>query len=181
MVSTQNRLILWTGPKHCGKTTSANRLIQMACGEGFTVAGILEPSLYDNGELLGFDVLDVQTQKQIPLARRSKDKSTTGSFNFIADGLKFGNAVLNSEAIKTADLVIIDEFGPLELKDNGWRKNIDSLLISSNVVILIIIRQELKDTFRQLYADVPCRELDAIEEKSAHEVIAMLKNRRQKQ
>ena len=170
---------MWTGPKHCGKTTSATRLIQMARGEGFTVAGILEPSLYDNGELLGFDVLDVQSQKRIPLARRNKDESTTGFFNFLTDGLKFGNAVLSSETIKSADLIIIDEFGPLELKGDGWRRNIDSLLSSSNAFMLIIIRQELTETFRQLYSDVPCRELNAIEENSALEVIAMLKNRRQ--
>ncbi len=181
MASTQNRLILWTGPKHCGKTTSATRLIQMARAEGFIVAGILEPSLYDNGELLGFDVLNVQNQKRTPLARRNKDKSQTGFFNFITDGLKFGNAVLSTEAIKFADLVIIDEFGPLELKGHGWRRNIDSLLSSGNAVILIIIRQELKDTFRQLYADVPCRELEAIEENSVNQVIAILKNRRQPQ
>jgi nucleoside-triphosphatase len=181
MVSTQNRLILWTGPKHCGKTTSAARLIQMARTEGFIIAGILQTSLYDNGKLLGFDVLDVQSQKRTPLARRNKGKNTTGFFNFITDGLKFGNAVLSAKAIKFADLVIIDEFGPLELKGHGWRRNIDSLLSSSNAIILIIVRQELKDTFRQLYADVPCLELDAIEENSAHEVIAMLKNRRQPQ
>jgi len=181
MVSIPNRLILWTGPKHSGKTTSATCLIQMARTEGFIVAGILEPSSYDNGELLGFDVLDLHSQKRTPLARRNKDKRTIGSFKFIADGLKFGNAILSSETIKSADLVIIDEFGPLEIKGNGWRRNIDSLLSSSNAIILIIIRQELKATFRLLYADVPCRELEAIGEHSALEVISMLKNRRHTQ
>ena len=181
MVSTQYRLILWTGPKHCGKTTSATHLIQMARTEGFIVAGILEPSLYDNGELLGFDVLDVQSEKRTPLARRNKDKRTTGSFKFITDGLKFGNAILCSEAIKSADLIIIDEFGPLEVNDRGWRRNIDSLLSSTNAILLIIVRKELKDTFRKLYPNVPCRELEAIEEHSTLEVITMLKNRRQTQ
>jgi len=181
MVSTQNRLILWTGPKHCGKTTSATQLILMARAEGFTVAGILQPSLYDNGELVGFDVLDIQNQKRTPLARRNKDKSTMGFFNFITEGLTFGNAVLSEEAIKFADLVIIDEFGPLELKGQGWRRNIDSLLSSSNAIILIIIRQGLKDTFQKLYAGIPCLELEAIEKNSANEVIAILKNRRQTQ
>ena len=179
MVPTQNRLILWTGPKHSGKTSSTIRLIQMVRTEGFKVAGILEPSLYYNSELVGFDVLDIQNQKRMPLARRKKDKSTTGLFNFITDGLIFGNAVLSTEATKLADLVIIDEFGPLELKGNGWRRNIDSLLSCSNAIILIVIRQELKETFQQLYADFPCPELEAIEEKSAREIIALLKNKRQ--
>jgi len=181
MVSTQNSIILWTGPKHSGKTTRATGLIKMARAEGFIVAGILEPSLYDNGELLGFDVLDVQNQKRTPLARRKKDRSTTGLFNFITDGLKFGNAVLSSEAIKSADLIVIDEFGPQEVNGQGWRRNIDSLLALSTAIILIIIRQELKDTFRKLYTGVPCLEVEALEKNSAHEVIAILKTRRQPQ
>jgi len=181
MVSTQNSIILWIGPKHSGKTTSAIGLIKMARAEGFIVAGILEPSLYDNGELLGFDVLDVQNQRRTPLARRKKDRSTTGLFNFITNGLKFGNAVLSSEAIKSADLIIIDEFGPQEVNGLGWRGNIDTLLSSSTAIILIIIRQELKGTFRKIYAGVPRLEIEALEKNSAHEVIAILKNRGQPQ
>jgi nucleoside-triphosphatase THEP1 len=179
MVPTQNRLILWTGPKHSGKTTSAIRLIQMVRTEGFIVAGILEPSLYNDGELIGFDVLDIQNRKRTSLARSKKSKSTKDFFNFITDGLKFGNAVLSSEATKSADLVIIDEYGPLELEGDGWRRNIDSLLSCSGAIILIVIRQELKETFQQLYSDFPCLELEALEEKSAYEVIALLKNRHQ--
>jgi nucleoside-triphosphatase THEP1 len=56
MVATQNRLILWTGPKHCGKTTIATKLTQIARAEGFNVAGLLAPPLYRNSKLLGFDV-----------------------------------------------------------------------------------------------------------------------------
>ena len=181
MVSMQNRFILWTGPKHCGKTTSAVNLIQIARAEGFNVAGLLEPSLYHNSELLGFDVLDVKNQTRAPLARRKQGKRKAGSFNFFTDGLKFGNAVLNTEATKSADLIIIDEFGPLELKNRGWRRNIDSLLASSSAIILIIVRQELTSTVRKLYADVPFRELAATEKKSIDEVITLLKNHYQSQ
>jgi nucleoside-triphosphatase THEP1 len=179
MVPVRNRLILWTGPKHGGKTTSANHLVQTIRTEGFVITGILQPSIYDNDELIGFDVLDIQNQKRMPLARgKKKSKNTKGSFNFLKDGLEFGNAVLSSEATKSADLVIIDEFGPLELEGKGWRRNINSLLSCSNAIILIIIRQGLKEAFQQLYSDFACLELEALKEKSACEVIALLENRR---
>ncbi len=178
MVATQNRLILWTGPRHCGKTPSVTKLAQIAHSEGFNVAGVLSPSLYRNSKLLGFDVLDLQNQTRAPLARRTISDSKAGPFNFITDGLKLGNDVLSAEATKSADLVIVDEFGPLELNNEGWRGNVDSLLISSNAVVLLVVRRELADTVRQLYANVPCQELAATEGKSIDEVIAMLKNRR---
>ena len=178
MVATQNRLILWTGPKHCGKTTSAANLARIARAEGFNVAGLLAPSLYRNSKLLGFDVLDLQNQTRAPLARLKISQSKAGPFTFIADGLKLGNAVLSAEATKSADLVIVDEFGPLELNNEGWRRNVDSLLISSNAVVLLVVRRELADTVRQVYSGLPCQELAATEGNSIDEVITMLKNRR---
>jgi molybdopterin-guanine dinucleotide biosynthesis protein A/nucleoside-triphosphatase THEP1 len=128
--------------------------------------------------LLGFDVLDLHSQTRTPLARRKISPSKAGPFTFISDGLKLGNAVLSAEATKSADLVIVDEFGPLELNNEGWRKNVDSLLISSNAVVLLVVRRELADTVRQVYAGLPCQELAATEENSIDEVITMLKNRR---
>jgi len=178
MAATQNRLILWTGPKHCGKTTSATKLAQVARTEGFNVAGLLAPSLYRNGKLLGFDVLDLQSQTRAPLARRKISRSKAGPFTFIADGIKLGSAVLSAEATKSADLIIADEFGQIELNNGGWRRNVDSLLISSNAVVLLVVRRELADKVRQLYADVPCQCYAATEENSIDEVITMLKNRR---
>ncbi len=177
MVTTQNRLILWTGPKHCGKTTSATKLAQIARAEGFNVAGLLAPPLYHNSELLGFDVFDLQNQMRAPLARRKINASNTGQFTFIAEGLKLGNSALSAEATKTADIVIVDEFGPLELDSKGWRKNVDSLLVSSNTVILLVVRQELAGKVRQLYSNIPCRDLVGTQLKSIGEVIRILKNR----
>jgi len=169
---------LWTGPKHCGKTTSATKLAQAARAEGFNVAGLLALSLYRNNKLLGFDVLDLQNQTRAPLTRRKTSPSKAVPFTFIADGLKLGNAVLSAEATKSEDLVIVDEFGPLELNNQGWRRNVDSLLFSSNAVVLLVVRRELADTVRQVYADVPCQEFTATEGSSIDKVITMLKNRR---
>ena len=167
MVTTKNTLILWTGPKHSGKTTSAANLAHIARAEGFNVAGILAPSLYLNGELLG-----------APLARRKTSQSKAGPFTFIDEGLKLGNTALGKQATKSADLIIVDEFGPLELNGNGRRKNIDSLLASSDAVILLVVRRELTDTVQRLYANVPCRKLAATKPDAIDDAIAILENRR---
>ncbi|MHC4556770.1 MAG: nucleoside-triphosphatase [Planctomycetota bacterium] len=181
MVPLRNELVLWIGEKHCGKTTSAAKLVEIARSEGFNIAGVLAPSIYNNSKLVGFDVLELRNENRAPLARRKTNTSKTGPFTFIADGLKLGNVALSAEATKSADLVIIDEFGHQELNGKGWRKNVDSLLASSNTVILLVVRQELADEVRQLYADFPCRKLAATEPKSIGEVIRILKNHHQSQ
>jgi hypothetical protein len=67
----------------------------------------------------------------------------------------------------------------LELNGDGWRKNVESLLASSNAVILLVIRRELADQVQQLYEHIPNRKLAATEPNSIAEVIKMLKNRHQ--
>jgi len=179
MVSIRNKLVLWVGEKHRGKTTSAANLAEVVRDEGFNVAGLLAPSLYRRGGLAGFDALDLQSKIRVPLARRKTNGSKEEQFTFIAEGLKLGNAALSAEATKSADLMIVDEFGPLELNGDGWRKNVDSLLASSNAVILLVIRCELADQVQQLYKHIPNRKLAATEPNSIDEVIKMLKNRHQ--
>jgi len=176
MVSTRNKLVLWTGEKHSGKTTRAAKLVEIARGEGFNIAGLLAPSLYRDGELLGFDAIDLQNETRAPLAKRNTDAGKTERFTFLPEGLKLGNAALSTTAAKSADLVIVDEFGPLELDGRGWRENVDSLLASSSALILLVVRQELADAVRQLYTDFPCRNLAAIEPESIGKAIGMLRD-----
>ncbi len=172
------KLILWTGEKHSGKTTSVAGLVEMARAEGFGVVGILAPSVYQNGKLLGFDVLDLRNEARAPLARLRVGGSRQGKFDFLAEGLKLGNTALNSANAGSTDLIIVDEFGPLELDGQGWRKNVDSLVDTSNLLIVLVVRQELADRVQQLYGDSRSQKLHAAEAKSADTVISMLRSRR---
>ena len=176
MVKTRDKLILWTGQKHSGKTTGAANLAKFARSEGFNVAGLLAPSIYINGKLLGFDAVDLRNKKRVPLARRK-----TVQFTFLADGIKLGKAALSKGATKSADLVIVDEFGPLELHGRGWRENVDSLLASSSALIVLVVRRELAKAVRRTYTDFPCRNLDAIEPESIDKVIDILRDYRRSQ
>ena len=185
-------LILWTGEKHGGKTTSAFKLTDIVRKEGFTVAGLLAPSIYQNGRLIGFDAFNLQSGKRVPLARRGTKENNkkekylapqfTGGFTkgqFI-EGLSLGHASLSFAATKSADLIIVDEFGPLELKNRGWRKDVELLLASSDAIILLVVRRELIELVKQLYKDVPCMELAAGEPDSVERIVTMLYDRKER-
>ncbi len=177
MIQIRTKLIFWTGNKHSGKTTNAAKLVEIARSEGFTVAGLLALSLYRNGRLIGFDALDLQSGKRASLARRKTKENETRPFTFNTEGLKLGRLALGPNVTKSADLVIVDEFGPLEFDQRGWRKNVDSLLASSHALILLVVRQELIDAVKQLYKDIPSRVVIATERDSIGEVVTLLKNR----
>jgi len=173
-------LFLWTGPKHGGKTTGAAKLARTTKQYGFRVAGLLAPSVYRDGHLVGFDALDLRSEARSPLAVRRENPGDVGPFHFVEEGLKLGNHALDVAATEGADLVIVDEFGPLELASGGWRPAVDSLVDAGRMPLVIVVRQELAGAVRKAYADVPSRVLDATAPESVHEVLCLLRDNRAK-
>ena len=171
-------LFLWTGPKHSGKTTSAAELACAAKQHGFRVAGLLAPSIYRDGHLVGFDALDLRSDIRVPLAVRRDGRGDAGSFCFLEEGLSFGGHALDAAASEEADLVIVDEFGPLELAHRGWRAAVDSLVHAGKMPLVVVVRQELAGAVRDIYAGVPSRLVDAAAPESIGEVIGWLEGDR---
>lgn len=162
------RLILWTGPKHSGKTTVLTELTNRARQKGITVAGILAPSIYQSNRLVGFDILDLGTNQRCPLARRDiEGPKKIGEFVLTKEGLELGRSALKTTC-KPARLIVVDEYGPLELKNGGWRSEVDSLIQRRPGMILLVVRDELANRVAQIYSEeapriISCREPGAID------------------
>jgi nucleoside-triphosphatase THEP1 len=172
-------LFLWTGPKHGGKTTAAAKLAHAAGQRGFRVAGLLAPSIYREGRLTGFDAVDLQSGTRVPLAVRQGSRGDVGSFHFLEEGLRLGRGALDVVATEGADLVVVDEFGPLELASNGWRAAVDALVKADRAPLLIVVRRELADAVQEAYAGVAGRILDSADPESVLEVLGRLEKRSQ--
>ena len=166
------KTILWVGPKHSGKSTAAAKLAEKAKKAGFKVAGILAPAIYENAKLVGFDIFDLQSCKGTILAIRKKDNEP---FSFTSKGLRFGQAALSKKAAGQADLIIVDEFGPLELAGKGWRKCVDNLLSSTTALLLLVVRKELTRRVRKLYEYLSIQQFNAKDTNSVNKVLMTLK------
>jgi len=171
-------LILWTGAKHSGKTTAAAELVRRLRAEGFCVAGLLAPAVYRADELTGFDVIDLQTGKRIALANRVIETGGHQRFEFTEGGRSFGKAALNISAARSADIVVVDEFGPLELSGGGWREEVDRLLRAGDSVVMVVVRDELAEKVERLYSDYPARRIGAAKSDAAAEVMQTLRRHR---
>jgi len=168
-------LFLWTGPKHSGKTTAVAKLACTAKRHGFRVAGLLAPSIYRDGRLIGFDALDLQSGARSPLAVRRDEPGDVGSFHFLEEGLRLGNHALDAATIDGADLVVVDEFGPMELAGRGWRRAVDSLVHAGTTHLVVVVRREMADAVRVVYANAPSRLLDATALESIDEILRSLR------
>lgn len=166
-----SKIILWTGPKHSGKTTAAFKLIEKAKANDFQVTGIVAPSVYDQGKLVGFEISDIRSGKRALLVRRIKKNSP---FLFTTKGFRFGGKILSAKSTAAASLIIIDEFGPLELAGKGWRKYIDKLS-ATPALLLLVVRKELIKKVKRLYENLSAQQLNALDNNSFKKVMIMLK------
>ncbi len=175
MAQPHTNFILWTGPKHSGKTTAAAALVDLAKARGFAVAGLLAPGVYRNGRLVGFDAVDLRTGSRASLARLDRmEAQQAGAFGFKAEGLALGAEALGLEATRDAELVVVDEFGPLEIRGDGWRRAVDTLVRSAKALVLLVVREEIIDLVKRLYPGGCPSAIPAAGPDAAETVIRML-------
>ncbi|MBN2270810.1 MAG: DUF2478 domain-containing protein [Sedimentisphaerales bacterium] len=179
MTFEDRKLVLWTGKKHSGKTTAAVRLVRSARSKGYIVGGLVSPAVYRDGALLGFDAVDLRSGQRAALARDNGSGGTAGRFEFLAEGLRLGNASLSPSATASADLIVVDEFGPLELNRQGWRRSVDLLVQSSEAIILLVVREELAEEVEHLYGDVESIWLCVADPEAVRTAISILEGRRE--
>ncbi len=177
MTGSAPKLVLWTGPTHTRKTTLAKSLVEAARSEGFMVAGLLAPSIHKkNGQLAGFDAVDITTGTRHPLMRRSPGGATdVGQYSFVSGGESFAAKALHVEIARDADMVIVDEFGPLELEGKGWRSQVDAILRPVSGLIVLVVRERIVDKVLDLYKNVNPIVVDVLQDDPVEAVIALLK------
>jgi len=141
-------LFLWTGPRHAGKTSQLLHLESAARQQGLPLAGILSLSVYHADHLVGFDLLDIATRQTRPLARRTQPLQR---FTFDSAAFAWGSEILARIETRNAHLIILDEFGPLELRGSGWRPAADRLIQTTRTPLLLVVRDGLVSAVGPLY------------------------------
>jgi len=129
-----------------GKTTRAAELADGLRKQGCVVGGILAPGLWRDGRRDGFDVVDLIDGRRQALCRRGElEGPACGPFHFLADGLRLGREALRLDRLRQAgaDVVIVDEVGPLELSGEGWARPLDALVAEWAGPMVWIVRREL--------------------------------------
>jgi nucleoside-triphosphatase THEP1 len=142
-----------SGPIGGGKTTLCRALAAQARAEGWDVAGLLSPALFEGERKSGIAVENLRTGETRLLARSVPHPSFDlqfGNWCFDRLSLVWGNRVL--EASLPCDLLIVDELGPLELlRGEGWSAALAALRQGGYRLGLVVIRPALQATARGLF------------------------------
>lgn len=125
------RLIFVTGRPGVGKTSVLLRAVNTLKKRGYTVGGMISREVREGGVRVGFEVVDFYTAQRGWLAhvnqpvgpQVSKYRVNLSDLNAIG-----ANSILN--AVAKADIVVVDEIGPMELFSYAFKQAVFQALRS---------------------------------------------------
>jgi len=109
-------MVFLTGRPGIGKTTVLLKIIDKLRAEGFNVGGMISREVREQKIRIGFEIIDISTGKKGWLAYVGQSSGPRiGKYRVNLNDLENVGvgAILN--AIKNAEIIIIDEIGPMEL------------------------------------------------------------------
>lgn len=133
-------IILLTGLPGVGKTTMVNRLAEHYVGRGLRVSGITTREVRASGVRIGFKITDLATGREGWLARKNSHRGPhVGSYQVVLDDLEMiGVSALANAATGSADIIIVDEVGPMEMTSHGFRNSLSKVLSGNQRTIATV-------------------------------------------
>ncbi len=134
------KISIVTGPVQSGKTTFLQKFI----AEKKNVSGVISPVIdgirfFQN--ILNDEIQSMETSSDDPAALQ------IGKFYFSQTAFDWAINVIENATTNQADIIIIDEIGPLELQDNGFAKLLKNILLKDNFdgELILVVREKILD------------------------------------
>ena len=128
-----------TGLPEAGKTFALRKVIEMLEDDNAIVGGMLTEPILDNGEKVGFNVIDWMTKQEGVIAHKNHESKTiVGDFGINLDILEtIGVGAINS-ASEDAEIIIIDEVGKIEVESDLFIDAVKRALDTDKPLILTL-------------------------------------------
>lgn len=139
------KIYIITEDEHKGKTTFVKNIVSRLLNSGLNIQGFIAEAVVVDKKLTGYDLKNVQNNKKVQIITKDKHDNwlKLGPYFFNPGGFDFGIDILNNKNINNADLIIIDEIGPLELSGKGWCNQINNLLTVNPVPMIWVVRKSI--------------------------------------
>ncbi len=129
-------LVFLTGIPGVGKSTVARKVAEKMKLDGSKVGGMTSGDLRSGSSRIGFEIRDLQTGATGVLAHVNQATGPRiGKYRVNSQDLdKIGTEAILS-AVKHADLIVIDEVGPMELTSARFKEAVQAALVCGKPVL----------------------------------------------
>ena len=145
--SNKAAVFILSGEVNSGKTTAAKKVVQLLRNEGMHPEGFFSAGDTDGPGRRAYYLEDVRSGERKLLCSLDPISNSfrAGRFYFSGTGINRGRSLLDRSVHSKADFVVIDEIGPLEIRDGGWAPAIGNLLARSRIPHIWVVRKRLTD------------------------------------
>lgn len=142
-----------TGKPGTGKTTLCLRVYEML-GDRLDVRGFVTREIREGGVRTGFEILDLKSGERFILARVGDGFPRVGKYVVYVESIDRVSEKILSD-YSNADLTVIDEVGPMELKSRNFVSAMSRLVeTQDNLLVTVHLRSthplvlRIKNEFR---------------------------------
>ena len=139
-----NKVYIITGEQGSGKTTFLKTLVTQLQERKIIVGGFIAEGLWKVGKRSGFNLFSIRDTITIPLCTKEPVQTyfQLGKFYFNPVALKTGNKIIKKD-YQVSDLMVIDEIGIFELKEQIWFDALKYLLKKTEKPVIITVRKKI--------------------------------------
>jgi len=120
-----------TGEPGCGKTTAVKNTVQLLTKRGIRVGGIVSGEIREQGVRVGFSLEDILTHATGALAHvNQKAGPRIGKYRVNLNDIATVGVAAIERAISEADVIVIDELGPMELNSKAFIKAVQDAIVA---------------------------------------------------
>jgi nucleoside-triphosphatase THEP1 len=172
IASNPNANWILTGPTNSGKSHFLERLLDRLSIEfpNWKIGGLLSRGVFLNNAKIAYQGIDCLSGQPFPLTiKRDLPEEAqhflelnfdtppspvqgqqVGSWLLLDEGLTQATAAIHAAITARCNLVVIDEFGPLEIQGKALRPAADELL-QAGLPALLVVREKLLEEVLSLY------------------------------
>lgn len=128
--------IFLTGPPRIGKTTIILKVVSLIRDKNVKVGGMVSQEILERGNRVGFKVIDILNSVEGVLAHVNRESGPqVGKYRVCLEDLERIGAKAILSACEKADVVVIDEVGPMELYSEPFKDAVIRALDSGKIVL----------------------------------------------